>query len=50
MVAIINLNHASGMVNVEIEGKYFNMMTKENVTINKYLTMSEDALILLRKK
>ena len=50
IIAIINLNHASGMVNIELEGKYFNLLTKENVTINKYLQITESSQILLNKK
>ena len=50
IIAIINLNHATGMVNTELEGKFFNLLTKETITIDKYLQMNEDAQILLRKK
>lgn len=50
VIAIINLNNASGMVNTELEGKYFNLMTEEQVTIHKYLDISKDATILSRKK
>jgi alpha-amylase len=50
IIAIINLNNASGMVNTELEGKYENYMTNEVITIHKYLEVLKDSQILIRKK
>ena len=48
ITAIVNLNHASGMVNTEIEGRFKNLLTGEVLPIDKYLDMQEEPLILLR--
>ena len=48
ITAIVNLNHASGMVNTEIEGRFKNLLTGEIFPIDKYLDMQEEPLVLLR--
>ena len=48
ITAIVNLNHASGMVNTEIEGRFKNLLTGEVLPIDKYLDMQEEPLVLLR--
>ena len=50
ITAIINLNNASGMINTEMEGKYFNMLTEEYINLHKYFEMTKDCQIFLKKK
>lgn len=46
LIAIINLNHASGMANIEVSGKFKNLLTEDIISVDKYLEISEDAMIL----
>lgn len=48
LIAVINLNHASGMVNTEIEGRFMNLLTGEVFPLDKYLDMQEEPLVLLK--
>ena len=48
LIAIVNLNHASGMVNTEITGRFKNLLTGEVLPLDKYLDMQEEPLVLLR--
>lgn len=49
-IAVVNLNHASGMVNTEIVGRFKNLLTQEVLPIDKYLDIQEEPMVLLRIK
>ena len=50
LLAVINLDHASGMANVEVSGKFKNLLTENMISIDKYLDISEEPMILLKCK
>jgi glycosidase len=47
-IAILNLNHSTGMVNIEISGKFKNVLTGEILSLDKYLKVSDDPMVLLK--